>query len=55
MNVTQLIETLNANKFMRSDEEVMSFDFALAELALHRNSEYLPALYLVFDDRCEQH
>jgi hypothetical protein len=55
MNVTQLIEKLNANKFMRSDEEVMSFDFTLAELALHPNSEYLPALYLVFDDRCEQH
>ena len=55
MNVTQLIETLNANKFMRSDEEVMSFDFTLAELVLHPNSEYLPALYLVLDDRCEQH
>lgn len=55
MNVTQLIEILNANKFMRSDEEVMIFEFTLAELALHPNSEYLPALYLVFDDRCEQH
>ncbi|MEG4282869.1 Imm30 family immunity protein [Microcoleus sp. A006_D1] len=55
MNATQLIEILNANKFMRSDEEAMNFDFALAELALHSNREYLPALYLVLDDRCEQH
>ena len=39
MKVNQLIETLNANKFMRSDEEVMNFDFALAELALHPNRE----------------
>ena len=55
MNNTQWIEILNANKFMRSDEEAMSFEFALAELALHPNREYLPALYLVLDDRCEQH
>lgn len=55
MNATQWIEVLNANKFMRSDEEAMSFGFALAELALHPNSEDLPALYLVLDDRCEQH
>ena len=55
MNVNLIIESLNANKFMRSGEEVMSFDLALAELALHPNSEYLPALYLVFDDRFEQH
>jgi len=55
MNATQLIEILNANKFMRSDEEAMNFDLALAELALHPNREYLPALYLVLDDRCEQH
>ena len=55
MNVTQLIERLNANKFMRSDEEVMIFEFTLAELALHPNSEHLPELYLVLDDRCEQH
>jgi hypothetical protein len=44
MNATQWIEILNANKFMRSDEEVMSFEYALAELALDRNSEYLPAI-----------
>ena len=55
MNATQWIEILNANKFMRSDEEAMSFEFALAELATHPNREYLPALYLVLDDRCEQH
>ncbi|NJK69133.1 MAG: hypothetical protein HC941_23765 [Microcoleus sp. SU_5_3] len=47
MNATQSIEILNANKFMRSDEEAMNFDYALAELALHPNREYLPALYLV--------
>jgi hypothetical protein len=55
MNATQLIEILTANKFMRSDEEAMNFDLALAELALHPNREYLPALYLVLDDQCEQH
>ena len=55
MNATQWIEILNANKFMRSDEEAMSFEFAIAELAAHPNREYLPALYLVLDDRCEQH
>ncbi|MEG3907918.1 Imm30 family immunity protein [Microcoleus sp. w2-18bC1] len=33
----------------------MIFEYALAELALHLNSEYLPELYLVLDDRCEQH
>ncbi len=55
MNATQWIEILNANKFIRTDEEAMNFDFALVELALHPNREYLPALYLILDDRCEQH
>jgi len=55
MNATQWIEILNANKFIRSDEEAMSFDLALTELALHPNREYLPALYLILDDQCEQH
>jgi hypothetical protein len=32
MNVTQSIETLNVNKFMQSDEGVMSFNFTLAEI-----------------------
>ncbi len=48
-----LIAILQANRLMRSDKEVLAFEDALAELAKNPKSEYLPALHLVLDDRCQ--
>ncbi|MEQ8961459.1 MAG: Imm30 family immunity protein [Coleofasciculus sp. C2-GNP5-27] len=45
---------LEANKLMRSRQEVIAFETALAELAQHPNAKDLPSLHLIFDDRCEQ-
>ena len=39
---------------MRSRQEVIAFETALAELAKHPQTEDLPTLHLIFDDRCEQ-
>jgi len=48
------ISILDANKLMRSPEEVTAFENALAEFAKHPESEHLPALHLILDDRCQQ-
>lgn len=53
MSENTLISILQANRLMRSDEEVLAFEEALAELANNPKSEYLPELHLVLDDRCQ--
>lgn len=54
MNEKTLIDTLEANRLMRSPDEVAAFEQALAELAQHPSNEYLPDLHLIMDDRCQQ-
>ncbi|MEC4807399.1 MAG: Imm30 family immunity protein [Jaaginema sp. PMC 1079.18] len=48
------INSLKANRLMRSHEEVNAFENALCQLAEHPQNEDLAALHLIFDDRCEQ-
>ena len=54
MKENSWITILAANKLMRSTEEVTAFENALAEFAKHPESEYLPDLHLILDDRCQQ-
>ncbi|MBW4625524.1 MAG: hypothetical protein KME49_08470 [Brasilonema octagenarum HA4186-MV1] len=53
MNQDTLIDTLNANRLMHSDDAVVAFEEALAELAKNPREEYLSQLHLVLDDQCE--
>jgi Immunity protein 30 len=55
MNAEQLLEILNANKLMHSDEEAMAFEEAMTELAKTPQNEYLRPLHLVFDDECKHY
>ena len=48
------INILEANKLMRSPDEVIAFENALASLADRPQNEDLPDLHLILDDRCEQ-
>ncbi len=48
------ISILEANKLMRSPDEVTAFENALASLANHPQNEDLPDLHRILDDRCEQ-
>ncbi|MBE9119165.1 hypothetical protein IQ249_25250 [Lusitaniella coriacea LEGE 07157] len=48
------INSLKANRLMRSREEVNAFENALSQLAEHPKNEDLPALHLILDDCCEQ-
>lgn len=54
MSENPLIDILNANRLMRSYEEVAAFEEALAEFVENPKSEYLPELHLVLDDQCQQ-
>jgi|GEM_PF-1150126 len=54
MKEERWIQILEANKLMRSPEEVAAFENALAQLAENFHKENLPALHLILDDRCEQ-
>lgn len=53
MSQDTLIDILQANRLMRSPEEVTAFENALAELEKNPKNEYLPSLHLVLDDGCE--
>ncbi len=53
MSDNTLISILQANRLMRSDDEIAAFENALAELANNPKSEYLPELHLVLDDQCQ--
>jgi hypothetical protein len=48
------ISILKANNLMRSPDEVIAFENALASLADRPQDEDLPDLHLILDDRCEQ-
>jgi Immunity protein 30 len=48
------INILEANKLMRSPDEVTAFENALASLADRPQNEDLPDLHMILDDRCEQ-
>lgn len=48
------IDSLKASRLMRSREEVNTFENALFQLAEHPKNDDLPALHLIFDDRCQQ-
>lgn len=54
MSEDTLIGILQANRLMRSPEEIAAFEKALAELAENPKNEDLPSLHLVLDDGCEQ-
>ncbi len=47
------ISILETNKLMRSPDEVIAFENALASLADRPQYEDLPDLHLILDDRCE--
>lgn len=49
-----LLAILEANKFMRTNEEIAAFETALAEFAENPNSEYLRKLHLILNDKCQQ-
>jgi hypothetical protein len=54
MSEDTLIGILQANRLMRSPEEIAAFEKALTELAENPKNEDLPSLHLVLDDGCEQ-
>lgn len=54
MKKNRWINILAANKLMRSPDEVIAFENALASLADRPQNEDLPDLHLILDDRCEQ-
>ncbi|MFB2934180.1 Imm30 family immunity protein [Aerosakkonemataceae cyanobacterium BLCC-F154] len=54
MNAKTLLAILEANKFMRTNEEIAAFETALAEFAKNPNSEYLRELHLILNDECQQ-
>ncbi len=49
-----LIEVLEANRLMRSPNEVAIFEQNLAALAQNPNPADLPSLHLILDDACQQ-
>lgn len=54
MKADNWMQILNANKLIRSPNEAMAFEYALAELAQNPQPEDLPKLHLILDDRCQQ-
>jgi hypothetical protein len=49
-----LIEILEANRLLRSPDEVACFEQALEALAQNPDPADLPSLHLILDDACEQ-
>jgi hypothetical protein len=54
MSQNPLIEVLEANRLMRSPDEVTRFEQTLEKLAQNPNPADLPSLHLILDDNCEQ-
>lgn len=54
MNETELIAILRANKFLRSEEEIIQFEEALYEMPTPEDLDpcYLPELYSLLGDEC---
>jgi len=54
LNHKPLIEVLEANRLLRSPDEVAQFEKTLETLAQNPDSADLPSLHLILDDACEQ-
>ena len=54
MSPNSLIDILEANRLLRSPDEVATFEQILEKLAQNPNSADLPSLHLILDDACEQ-
>lgn len=54
MSRNSLIDVLEANRLLRSPDEVARFEQTLEKLAQTSDSSDLPSLHLVLDDACEQ-
>jgi hypothetical protein len=54
MSQNPLIEVLEANRLMRSPDEVALFEHTLKKLAQNPDPANLPSLHLILDDTCEQ-
>ncbi|BAU13445.1 hypothetical protein LEP3755_39840 [Leptolyngbya sp. NIES-3755] len=53
MSSDSLIDLLEANRLMRSTDEVACFEQTLEQLAQYPDAADLPRLHLIFDDACE--
>lgn len=54
MSPNPLIDVLEANRLLRSTDEVARFEQTLEQLAENPDPADLPGLHLVLDDACEQ-
>jgi hypothetical protein len=54
MNQNPLIDVLEANRLLRSPDEVALFEQTLEKLAQNPDPADLPSLHLILDDTCEQ-
>jgi hypothetical protein len=54
LNHDQLIAVLEANRLLRSPDEVAQFEQMLEALAQNPDPKELPGLHLILDDGCEQ-
>jgi hypothetical protein len=54
MSPNPLIDFLEANRLLRSPDEVALFEQTLERLAQNPDSADLPSLHLILDDACEQ-
>jgi len=54
MSQNPLIEVLEANRLLRSPDEVARFEQTLKKLAEDPHPTDLPGLHLILDDACEQ-
>ncbi|NEQ32090.1 MAG: hypothetical protein F6K04_13985 [Leptolyngbya sp. SIO4C5] len=54
MSQNPLIDVLEANRLLRSPDEVARFEQTLEKLAQNPDPADLPSLHLILDDACEQ-
>lgn len=50
----KLLEILKENRFMKTQEEINTFETTLAKLANNLNEQDLPEYHLILDDQCQQ-
>jgi len=54
MNQTSLLAILRENRLMQTEEQVATFENALAEIAENANEQNLSKYHLILDDQCQQ-